>query len=65
MTLSVEYTQTSDQREERGEKMRGWWVMLGVLSPALAQVSQDGEVGQADRRSASAQPQNGNGKRRG
>ena len=37
-----------------------WWAALALLSPALAQ---DTEAVQADRRSAEASAQSGNGKR--
>ena len=44
--------------------IRACWVVVGaLLAPALAQVIPDSEAGQADRRSASASAQNGNGKR--
>ena len=43
--------------------MSGWWLLLCAVITASAQVSQEIEAGQADRRSASAAAQTGNGKR--
>merc|ERR1719192_248678 len=41
--------------------MSGWWLLLCAVITASAQVSQEIEAGQADRRSASAAAQTGNG----